>query len=287
MTDNSHASRQPAADPLQDQILQDPALMEALAIQDQLNRELRAGNKKVWAFSAMAASVVVAAFLWFAMPDSTTMPHQPRDVVQLSSQHISKDVVLPDGSQIAMNRHSQLHYLPSTSKRIVTFDSGEAFFDVARDESRPFVIASRDTTITVLGTAFNLDVSKYNTQLNVFHGKVKVENSRTGEVNILTKGQGVILDTEGQARLLTFSHHKPLWQNGWIAFSALPLKHAVEKLNRYAQKRLILGPGLGQLPISGRFKTEAADDAIMLIADMHQLQVSEFEDSLVIEKAGP
>ena len=270
-------------EPLEKQLLEDPALMEALALQDQTNQQEKSKSIRGPIWFSVAASFFFVGLIWMVIGNEQSVRADKQDVVQLSSQDAGKEIVLPDGSQISLNTHSQLHYLPSDEKRIVTFDNGEAYFDVAKDEARPFIIASRNTTITVLGTAFNLDVSGDNTQLHVFHGKVQVDNQHTGEQNTLTKGQGLFVDNEGNAKLLSFTHQKPLWKKGWLAFSDMPLQHVISKLNRYADKRLILGPGLANLSISGRFKTDAVKDAVNLIADMHQLKVSEFDDSLILQ----
>lgn len=303
---NEQNPSQQNMDMLEDQIWQDPALLAALSEfsdatdtstdipnestgvptdNKQQNRKNKKHISQTW--FAMAASIAIFSVVWFGYqptqdPLATEIP-----LLSHVSKTTSKSVALPDGSKIALNRHSHVDYQATTDKRLVTLEQGEVYFDVARDIKRPFEISSRDMTITVLGTAFNVDVYKDGSQLQVYHGKVHVLNRYTHETTILTKGQGLELTGNGEFIKVTFEDLQPQWQQGWLQFSKTPLKQAIDKLNRYSNKSILLGPGLTNMSISGRFKINEVEQSLALIAGMHHLRVSEFDTSIVLELSDP
>lgn len=105
----------------------------------------------------------------------------------------TKEIVLPDGSTVWMNETSTIRYAvdKSSSHRSVEL-SGEAFFQVVKDPTRPFHVKTADVSVTVLGTEFN--VKAYNrceeTMVTLKNGKVTVE---TTEQELFTLDPGEML----------------------------------------------------------------------------------------------
>ncbi|SHE85867.1 FecR family protein [Pedobacter caeni] len=97
---------------------------------------------------------------------------------------------LPDGSELTINKKSQLSYASDfKNDRSVRLDSGEVFFSVAHDKTRPFVIKADQVSVEVVGTSFNVKHDKNQTQVIVETGIVKV---RLGNEEIrLIKGERV------------------------------------------------------------------------------------------------
>jgi transmembrane sensor len=101
------------------------------------------------------------------------------DYTTIASPFGKKTIVnLTDGTKIMLNSGSEIRFLSDLSdgKRKV-FLTGEAFFDVARDEHRPFVVHSGNLITTVLGTSFNIKANQSESEVlvTVATGKVKVE----------------------------------------------------------------------------------------------------------------
>ncbi|GGD49248.1 FecR family protein [Lacimicrobium alkaliphilum] len=278
---------------LESQIWNDPALHEALSQYDigeqnknQKNVIAAPANKPLFSIAtwpALAASFAIIWLLWTGQPTTHEAPH-PLPTLTLDSQAHTRDVDLADGTEVALNRHVKMHFYQDDKLRSVDFEQGEAFFDVARHQKKPFVVQTRDAKITVIGTAFNVDVAQSHSQIEVYHGRVKVTSEQRGEEIILTKGQAIELTPEGIITTKSFSRKTPLWQQGWMEFSDHSLEHVIEKLNRYSDKKLILSNNIRQLMVSGRFKTEAPVDAVKLLAQMHELRLTVFSDSIVIDK---
>jgi len=112
------------------------------------------------------------------------------------------NIVLPDGSSAWLNVDTRLTYNTSYGKkeREITVN-GEAFFDVKKDATKPFIVHIQNMEVKALGTAFN--VRGYNdeatVQTSLFKGKVDVRiNNSIGHLKpqILTSGQSLVFDRE-------------------------------------------------------------------------------------------
>ena len=104
--------------------------------------------------------------------------------VELQSEDSPIEVSLLDGTQITLNKNTDLDYSQKlfASQRKVNLKSGEAFFDVKRNENKPFVIQNEKVQITVLGTSFHVKTSQNTTEVIVVSGSVQVEIAGKKEV---------------------------------------------------------------------------------------------------------
>ncbi|MFK8037731.1 MAG: FecR domain-containing protein [Crocinitomicaceae bacterium] len=126
-----------------------------------------------------------------------TFWQKPIDSVELMATNNIINQTLPDGSDIVINKNSQLTY-PETfndNERRVKL-KGEAFFDIKRDESQPFVIdLPNEFYVKVLGTSFTINTDKNNTT-TVYVKTGKVEFGNTSEKLILVANEKAIYNQE-------------------------------------------------------------------------------------------
>lgn len=164
---------------------------------------------------------------------------------------------MPDGTKVWVNANSTIKYptLFSKDERRVLLD-GEAYFEVAKDESKPFYVESDKATIKVLGTHFN--VSDYKT-LNTYSASLL-----EGKVNVCFKGvkAGIItLDPyecvvkNGNSIVKkTFSNEDFLfWRKGIYSFEDCSFKEVIAQLETYYDVKIkILNPEVNDYRISGK-----------------------------------
>jgi transmembrane sensor len=119
---------------------------------------------------------------------------------------------LPDGSVIQAKPGTQLKY----SDRVVKLQSGEAFFQIAKNEEVSFVVELTNAKVTVLGTAFNIRQSDNSTEVVVTEGKVSMTtaNSQT----ILTRGDIAQLKDTVFRKLSEKQDYLKGWINGEFSF---------------------------------------------------------------------
>ncbi len=147
-------------------------------------------NISPW-FYRVAAVLVLGLGITYLVVDrgSETLGEvSPSEPVELLAQNEVKEVNLPDGSIVSLNKGASISYGSDFGRdqRRIQLD-GEAFFDIKRDERRPFIIETGATTTEVLGTSFSINPTEESVIVTVVSGRVSFESS--GSEVILTKGE--------------------------------------------------------------------------------------------------
>ncbi len=140
-------------------------------------------------------------------------------------------VTLTDGSEVILNAGSELTVDRSFSAadRRVNL-SGEAFFDIARDEAHPFTITVGEAMVEVLGTSFNIRADRVNQAVNVevSTGRVRVMDRQRSTVQDIRAGQNACL-TADRTIIVTESPHlnRHAWRTSRLVFERTPLSEAL------------------------------------------------------------
>ncbi|MDT0678494.1 FecR family protein [Autumnicola musiva] len=123
-----------------------------------------------------------------------------------------KHIRLLDGTKVILNKGSQIQYDESkyNKKAREVKLTGEAFFDVARNEDKPFLVSNGDIITIVLGTSFNIQEKSNNVRVTVVSGKVKVVNKKNKddilllpEEQVEVSGSGVFIKEKINSDLFT------------------------------------------------------------------------------------
>ena len=147
-------------------------------------------------------------------------------------------VTLSDGTTVLLNAASQLVFPDVFVKeQRIVYLKGEAYFDVKKNKSRPFIVHTDAYSIEVLGTKFNVDAypetEKFETTL--MHGSVKVTvtNDKT-ESLILEPGEQVTLSENGKLEKQVVDTYPYLeWQKGYFYFDNVSLIEIMQELGRW------------------------------------------------------
>lgn len=157
--------------------------------------------------AALAAAAVLGAVViggWYMSGRKTQQAGVDEHTLnQVVTQAGSKTrIALPDGTQVWLNGNSQLTYGNKsfgTEEREVTL-SGEAFFDVVKNEKLPFIIHTKDMTIRVLGTAFTVKAYPRDKTVEtaLIRGLVEITTRRDPERRIVLKpNEKIVVPVEG------------------------------------------------------------------------------------------
>jgi transmembrane sensor len=249
---------------------------------DQTIRPARVINfRKVFRAAKIAAAVVLIAGLGLTLWMATKQHQAAEQLLSISTtKNERKKIVLSDGSEIRLNPSARLLY-PAKFKandRTIELTEGEAFFNIAHDERRPFTVKTAEGIYTkVLGTSFKIisyRASK-NIQIIVATGKVAVGNS-VQVFGTLVKGQQVIYDKK-EARA-TISHTPaPAYVN--LVFERAALKEVMEKLEYAYDIQIHLAPALNKLKCSATFNTKQTPEEILdLLCSLHHLKFKKTDD---------
>ena len=182
----------------------------------------------------MAASFALLLGIGFFLFNRTT-PKATEMLTAIATDSV-QNLTLADGSNI-MIREGSIAY-PKTfdgEKRAIKMNGGKAFFKIAPNKAKPFEIASENTTITVVGTEFEITANTAFTQVLVREGKVKF-NTPKGAL-FLTAGMGAKYNRKTQLleKLMPPSNNTFGYVTGALKFENKMLKEVVNDLNQYYQ----------------------------------------------------
>ncbi len=146
-------------------------------------------------------------------------------------------IELPDGTKVWLNQKSSLQYEKQFDKRIVYLE-GEAFFDVAKLNGKPFEIYAGASKTSVLGTSFNVRAypDENKVEIAVETGKVAFSaENKPSENALLTPGEfAVYTKTTEKVDKLTFTKlNAAAWKKGALRFRNSQLDEVIESLERY------------------------------------------------------
>ena len=180
-------------------------------------------------------------------------------------------LLLADGTVVYMNSESRLKYPVrfTGSERLVELE-GEAYFEVERDEERPFVVRTSRLDVTVLGTGFNVMAYKKDarTEVTLVNGKVDVTSGKISEV--LTPNRQFVMNNEsGEYEVRTVDADAyAAWKKGTLNFDAMPLEELGDKLARwYGVSFFFSNERLKQLKFTGAFRKYNDMDYILSLIE--------------------
>lgn len=237
----------------------------------------RGGRRRVLlaTCAALLASVVtgfaVSGGDWRGLPES--LQDHARywlhgEVARSTARGERLTLVLEDGSVLTLNTDSRARIRYSDEQRRITLERGQALFEVARDTARPFVVTAGDQEVRALGTAFDVRLSGAQVEVTLLEGRVTVGAAAAAIASdtavaphraptVLEPGQQLVAHARDLPQL-----HQPdvqrvvSWRNGQVIFQDDPLASAVEEMNRYARRQVVLADDrLEALRVSGAFDT--------------------------------
>ncbi|MFT3813048.1 MAG: sigma-70 family RNA polymerase sigma factor [Acidovorax sp.] len=174
---------------------------------------------------------------------------------------------LPDGGSIALDARTRLAVRYYGARRHVRLFAGTAFFSVARDVDRPFVVDAAHARITVLGTRFEVAIADDGAlRVAVEEGYVRVQ-PLAGEGNAyeLTAHEALHWPPGGPPRREAEPGDVAAWRDGWLDFRHEPLGEAVRRIARYSTQPLRVAPDAAQLPVFGRVRIADAQAWLRLL----------------------
>ncbi len=230
----------------------------------------------VWYASSMAAMLLIIIGLSFYFNPKTdhNFSHIKSDIplsdwakYENSSAKILK-ISLPDGSLVWLQPKTQLSYNQSDRVYRQVNLKGEAFFDVKRDETRPFLIYSGKMTTKVLGTSFNVkaypETEKF--EVSVVTGKVSVMNESEKEVFVTPKQQ-VVLETHSDVLIINeLPKDKTFyWELASLTFDNSSMQNVVDNIENNFNVKIHLNPKLKNCRLSGNFDQEHLSTILEII----------------------
>jgi transmembrane sensor len=197
-------------------------------------------------------------------------------------------LTLEDGTTVWLNAQSTLTY-PShfAGKERKVAITGEAFFDVAKNPRKPFIVESQDIRLEVLGTQFN--VYEYPqtgySRIALIEGSVKIYRGDNESDNIVLKpNQEVILQGENVSISEITNPNHFLWKDGIYCFENERLLDIIEKLQLYYDVTIrVEDPEIFNVRYTGKFRQrDGIDEILRIIRKIHPFHIVKDRDNNII-----
>ncbi|MGC4233059.1 MAG: FecR domain-containing protein [Niabella sp.] len=255
---------------------------------------------------AVAAAIAIVLVGGFALTKITGKKGTPHTSNETATTKGSKSTVkLPDGTVVMLNANSRLQYDESFNKmnRREVILEGEAYFDVAHNEERPFIIHTKSADVTVLGTVFNVKTLQngyFETAL--IKGKVAIHLKNQAEGNfVLNPGQKLIVGDKNESdktagenkisavRIDTITLMDSLvvetsWTQNQLVFADKPLVEIAEELEQvFGVKIIFRSDRAKQVRYNGAFSDADLDEIMKILNMAKPINYQREKDSIIIE----
>lgn len=181
-------------------------------------------------------------------------------------------LTLPDGTKVWLNAGSKISYpvLFAKDYRVVNL-SGEAYFEVKKDKSWPFVVSTKAVNVLVTGTIFNCNAYPENNQVQtvLVEGEVTLVNQSSTELETLDPGELAVFDNDNQriTKTKTDLQKYVAWKNGKLMFRDDKMDKVVEKLERWYNVEFeIADKEIANYVYTATFVDESLDQVLKMLS---------------------
>ncbi|MFJ4064093.1 FecR family protein [Pseudomonas sp. NPDC089996] len=238
--------------------------------------QLPARRRRWWLGAAVAACLLVAV----APSLSLRLQADYR-----TAQGETRDITLADGSVVQMDSDTAIVVDYSGDHRDVKLLTGQAFFEVKPDKSKPFHVRAEAIKVTVTGTAFNVALRPGRAGVDVQHGSVRVEDAADGHVlsNALTAGERLRY-VDGIVQVKTFvPSQAAAWRQGQLIADDQRVAELVQELAQYLPGQVVLrDEALGNKRVTGVYDLHKPEAALRAVVRPHGGEVRSYGPWLLL-----
>ena len=255
--------------------------------EDLLSQIIEPSEAKVvgWpAYLKYAAAVILLgmiASLWYFNNDNTEVNH-----LVFSGTY----QVLDDGTIVSMKKGSSLEVLEFSDKFRRVRVSGKAFFEVERDENRPFEVVTNDATVRVLGTSFQVIGENDFTEVSVESGLVSFakNNSRNGMSLNLEKGEmGMITkNNQGIVKRKILDKNFLAWKSGVISFEGMKAFDVIKTINDVYNVTISMNEELFNCKLTAQFNQKTLDEVLQILSLTFDWNYEIIDNKVIISGEG-
>jgi transmembrane sensor len=192
-------------------------------------------------------------------------------------------LILSDGTKVWLNSASSLKYPVSftAAKREVEL-SGEAYFEVAHNQHKPFVVISNGQTVEVLGTHFNINayMDEQATKTTLLQGSVKVLTNgvsnkiKPGEQAMLKNGKLMVSEVDMDEAIA--------WKNGFFYFKDDDIKTVMRQLSRWYDVEIKYEGQMPERQFSGQMNKNIDASQLMHVLSIEKIHYRLEDRTIVI-----
>lgn len=198
------------------------------------------------------------------------------------------NITLPDGTNVWLNARTTMQYPVSFNRRErFVILKGEAYFDVKRNESKPFVVRTDAYNIEVLGTKFNVNAypgtERFETTL--MHGSVKVSLKTDSLQTVILKPEHKLSLEKGRLVMTKVEDYNPYrWKEGLICFSDESFPNIMKDFEKYYGVKIVIeNKSVLQSSFTGKFRqSDGIDYALRILQKNINFQYEKDNEEQII-----
>lgn len=221
------------------------------AVQPMRGGKIRRLPRRSLAAVAAALAAVVIGGVWFA----NSQRAQPWTVQTAPGEQHT--LTLADGSVVSLDGGTRLA-MDRRKPRDVRLEGGRALFTVVHDDAHPFVVVVGETTLTDLGTVFDVTQLQDGVRVSVSEGSVRVD--APADTATLNPGESVISTPRGLDRRTLSPDDVAAWREGRLTYADEALGVVAQDLARALNRPITVSPALSNRRFSGSLTTRAAPE---------------------------
>jgi transmembrane sensor len=248
-----------------------------LAVTDSFT--VKSGGPRLAAAALAACLVIGIGALWLFRGETY--------VTGIGEQRV---VSLEDGTRVSLNALTRMQVNYRQGERRVRLDGGEAFFEVAKVASRPFIVTAGERAVTALGTSFVVRYEPDRLAVTLVEGKIAVASltpsplwgEDRGEGSALAPGQRLTFVKNALPKIDTPRAESTMaWRRGEVILDDTPLADAVAEMNRYERTRIVLDDSrFKDFRVSGIYKTGDGRSFANAVAVAYGLDLAERDNTI-------
>lgn len=261
------------------------------ALRDEALRVARSRQRRGWfgAAAASIAAVAIGALVW-NLPVGELLRQPGFDPSTAASYSTgtgqSSTLALEDGSSVELNAQSGIEVRFSKSARHIELTKGQALFNVAKNERRPFIVTAGNRQIVAVGTQFDVRLDTRSVQVTLIEGKVRVvqdtaaRESEPKQIE-LTPGKQLVATLPPAGGSASDDMTEPVtlvrdidvtrvtdWRNGRIFLDNVLLADAVAEMNKHSAVEIrVADARLAGIRVNGMFKAGAQESFVAALEE--------------------
>jgi transmembrane sensor len=267
-------------------------------------RARRRHRRRRQALAGAAALLCVAGWVWQAQWSATRT-----DAARTGSSLVvasPRKEVLPDGSVVELRGDARIASAFSGRERSISLLQGTAYFEVAKDPNRPFVVRMGRVAVRAVGTAFALELAaNHDLSVLVTEGRVGVHALSAADplaalplpdaIVSLDAGKAVSLPAAEQLKDIPIVRPvndeelrtRTSWRIPRLEFSSIPLRDVVAQMNQHNARKVILGDNtVGQIRVSGILSADKLDALAEMLETEFRVRVERHPEKVVLRSKG-
>lgn len=267
--------------------------MDALTtLLDTAPRQAPSRPRRAWLLAPLAA--LTAAVVLVTVPPrlADTGSSAAPDDLYTTAVGSQREVTLPDGSRMHLNTRSYARIDFGDTRRRIVLLAGEAFFDVAHEPDRPFLVEAGSRVVRAVGTAFSVRMDASDLEVLVTEGRVEVREPATTGHSLQT----VALKAGERVRVSGNAPHievlaeedlerQLLWRRQLLGFSDTPLREVIAEYNRYADRNIVISDdSLREMRIGGQFRTDDPEGLLEALETGFGVRVVRSADVILLSR---